>query len=162
MTTRIIETPYQHEMAVKFVAGLKPPFTLSTATGKHRTDGQNRLSHQWYKDAAGQQEGIRASDVRAYCKLTIGVPILREENDAYREAYDRRVRPLSYEEKIALMGEPFDLAVTRVMNTKQLNRYLDTMQRHYAEQGIILTTPEWADFMGSVNRPEKEDSQHDD
>lgn len=147
MTTRIIETPYQHEMAVKYVAGLKPPFTLSTASGKNRSDGQNRLSHQWYKDAAEQLEDTTPEEVRSYCKLTIGIPILRED-DAFRERYDRIVKPLTYEQKLELMG-PLDFAVTRLMNTKQFNRYLDTMQRHYAEQGIILTTPEWADFMAS-------------
>jgi hypothetical protein len=146
MSTRIVETEYQQEMAVKYVAGLKLPFTLSVTMGKHRSAAQNRLAFAWYKEAAEQLGDVTPSEVRAYCKLTIGVPI-RREDDAFREAYDRLVKPLSYEEKLALMVEPFDLAVTRHMTTKQLTRYLDDMQRHYAEQGIILTTPEWADFM---------------
>jgi len=146
MTTRVVTSEYERAMAGKWVSCLKPPFTMSVTMGKHRTADQNRLAFAWYKEAAEQLGDRTPNEVRAECKLTIGVPI-RREDDAFREAYDKLVKPLSYEEKLALMVEPFDLAVTRHMTTKELTRYLDTMQRYYAEQGVILTTPEWADFM---------------
>jgi hypothetical protein len=38
------------------------------------------------------------------------------------------------------MGAPFDFAVTSLMSVKQFTEYLDAMQRHFAEQGVILTS----------------------
>jgi hypothetical protein len=86
-------------------------------------------------------EGQTVEDLRAYCKLTIGVPILRAEDETFREKYDAVVRPLSYEKKIALMKEPLDFPVTRLMSTRQATAYLEGIHRHFSEQGLALTDP---------------------
>ena len=39
------------------------------------------------------------------------------------------------------MMEPFDFAVTRLMNKKQKTAYLDGVHRHFSEKGIVLTDP---------------------
>jgi hypothetical protein len=103
---------------------------------------QNRLQRLWINEIAEQLNDRTAEEIRAECKLTLGVPILRAENEAFCEAYDRHIRPLPYEQKLALMAEPFDFAVTRLMTTEQKTRYLDAMHRHYSAQGVILTDPE--------------------
>jgi hypothetical protein len=89
-----------------------------------------------------EQLGDRTpEEVRGYCKLTIGVPILRAENEAFRERYDAIVKPLPYEQKLALMMEPLDFPITRLMSTKQATAYLDGVHRHFSEKGIVLTDP---------------------
>jgi hypothetical protein len=139
---RTIQTGHDKAMAIKLLEGRPVPFTLTLTDGKHRSTAQNKLAHMWMAEIAQQKGDMTPSEVRAYCKLTIGVPLLRAENEAFREGYDRIVRPLSYEQKIDLMSEPLDLPVTRLMTTKQKTQYLDAIARHFGEQGIILTMPE--------------------
>lgn len=109
---------------------------------KKRTLEQNRLQRQWLNEISEQLGDRTPEEARGYCKLTIGVPILRAENEKFREHYDRVIRPMPYETKLALMMEPFDFPVTRLMTTSQHTKYLDGIQRHFAEQGVLLTSPE--------------------
>lgn len=144
MTTnnRIVETEHDRSMLIKFIEGRKLPFTNTLTDGKHRTNHQNRLQRQWMVEIATQLGDRTPEEVRGECKLTFGVPILRAENDAFRAGYDAIVKPLSYEAKIALMKEPFDFGVTRIMTTRQKTAYLDAVHRHFSEQGLILTNPD--------------------
>jgi hypothetical protein len=72
----------------------------------------------------------------------MGVPILRAENELFCERYDAIVRPLPYEQKLAIMMEPLDLPVTRLMTTEQKTRYLDHIHKHFTDLGLELTNPE--------------------
>lgn len=139
---RTIQNDYDRDMAAKLVANRPYPFTLSISDGKHRSTAQNRLQNMWFKEIAEQKGDITAAYARAYCKLTIGIPILREQNEAFRIRYDEIVKPLPYEQKIAFMSEPLNLPVTSLMNTKQFTEYLDGIIRHFGEQGIVLTMPD--------------------
>jgi hypothetical protein len=129
-------------MAARLIEARAVPFTLSLTDGKHRTTAQNKLQRLWMNEISQQRGDLTPEEARAYCKLTIGVPILRAENEAFRIRYDEVVKPLPYEQKIAIMAEPLDLPVTRLMTTKQKTDYLDGIVRHFAEQGIVLTMPE--------------------
>jgi hypothetical protein len=102
---------------------------------------QNKLQRLWLNEIAEQLGDQSAEEVRGYCKLTIGVPILRAENETFRERYDLIVKPLPYEQKLALMMEPLDFPITRLMTTKQATAYLDGVHRHFSEKGIVLTDP---------------------
>lgn len=139
---RTIQNDYDRDMAAKLVANRPYPFTLSITDGKHRSTAQNRLQNMWFKEIAEQKGDIKPSEARAYCKLTIGIPILRQQNEAFRLRYDEVVKPLSYEQKLAIMQEPLDFPVTSQMNTKQFTEYLDGIIRHFGEQGIVLTMPD--------------------
>ncbi|MEJ8308551.1 hypothetical protein [Agrobacterium larrymoorei] len=139
---RTIQDDYQRDMAAKLVANRPYPFTLSITDGKHRSTAQNRLQNMWFKEIAEQKGDIKPAEARAYCKLTIGIPILREQNEAFRARYDEVVKPLSYEQKLAIMQEPLNFPVTSQMNTKQFTEYLDGIIRHFGEQGIVLTMPD--------------------
>jgi hypothetical protein len=138
---RIIETEQARDMLVKFIQGRPMPFTATVTDGKHRTTHQNRLQRQWMVEIAAQLGDRTPEEVRGYCKLHFGIPILRE-NDAFRKDYDNLVRPLPYEAKLKLMMEPFDFGVTRIMSTRQKTEYLDAVHRHFSEQGLVLTNPE--------------------
>lgn len=102
-----------------------------------RLDAQNKLAFAWYKEASKQKEDMTPKDIRAYCKLHIGVEI-RQEDEEFREIYYRVVRPLTYEQKIEIMTEPINFPITRDMSVKQMSRYLDEMDMTFTKQGIIL------------------------
>jgi hypothetical protein len=151
-TDRIIETEYERKMLIKLIEGYKLPFTASLAVGKHRTTAQNRLQRKWMTEIADQGPGEKAEYWRGYCKLHFGVPILRGENEEFRQKYDAVVKPLTYAQKLAIMSEPLDMPVTRLMNSKQKTAYLDEIFRHFSEQGIILTVPEDPSLIGQPVR----------
>lgn len=109
---------------------------------KTRSAAQNRLQQKWHLEAAQELKDESAEDKRAYCKLHLGVPILRAENREFREQYDRVIRPMDYQTKLALMKVPFDFPVTRLMTVEQKTRYLDAVWNHYTSQGVRLTAPE--------------------
>ena len=109
---------------------------------KHnRSEMQNRTVFMWYREIAKAKGDETATDVRAYCKLHYGVPILREDNDDFREDYDQIVRPLSYENKLKIMVEPLDLPVTRIMTVDQMQRYMEDVQKYGYSFGVELTIP---------------------
>lgn len=143
MTQHIIENEFQLNMLIRRLEAKRKelPITVSIADGGKRTVNQNRLNRKWMMEIA-EQNGWSAEYARAYCKLTIGVPILRAENDDFRVKYDLIIRPLPYEQKLALMMEPLDFPVTRLMTTKQQSRYMDEVYRHFSDQGFILTIPD--------------------
>lgn len=141
MTQRFVETEHDRTMLLRFIEGQPLPLTVTLSKGGKRSLKQNRLSRLWLNEIAEQLGDRTPEDVRAYCKLTIGVPILRAENDAFRERYDAIVKPLPYEQKLALMMEPLDFPVSRLMSTKQATAYLDGIHRHFSEKGIVLTDP---------------------
>ena len=118
------------------------PYTVDIVKGKHRSVQQNRLQRLWLNEAAEQlDDGYTAEEHRGMCKLQFGVPILRAENTRFAEAYDRHIRPLPYEQKLAFMMEPLDFPVTRLMTTDQNHRYLEAMCEHFLKQGVVLTEP---------------------
>ncbi|MGN8023030.1 hypothetical protein ACTJJ7_20185 [Phyllobacterium sp. 22229] len=126
---------------MRYLEQQKFPFTVTVETGRKRTIEQNKLQRLWMKEVS-EQLGESAEYWRGYCKLTIGVPILRSENEEFQEKYDDVVKALPYEQKLAIMTEPLDLPVTRLMTTKQKTKYLDLVFRHFSEQGVALTLPE--------------------
>ena len=103
--------------------------TVTVKGGKGRSLDQNAISHAWYEQVARELREDDARGVKRYCKLHFGVPILRAEDDEFREAYDASIlRTLSYEQKLVAMDM---LPVTSRMTTDQLSRYMKDMQDHY-------------------------------
>lgn len=148
MTTRFVETESDRRLLLRFIEQQNLPCTVSIAKGGKRSLKQNRLQRLWLNEIAEQLGDLTPEDVRAYCKLTVGVPILRAENDTFRERYDAIIKPLPYEQKMALMMEPLDFPITRIMTTKQATAYLDGVHRHFSERGIVLTDP--GDLLGAA------------
>ena len=119
--------------------------TVDDAPSNKRSIEQNRLQRKWINELQ-QQGDMSAEDYRAYCKLHIGVPILRNASAEFRQRYDSVVRHLPYETKIELMKIPFDFPVTRLMNKKQKTEYLNAVYQHFTAQGFILERPDDAMF----------------
>jgi hypothetical protein len=142
MTTRIIRTDEDRKLLLRRIEKQKLPFTVQITKGANRSVEQNRLQRLWMTEIAEQFGDRTAEEVRGFCKLHIGVPILRAEDEAFRERYDAVVKPLPYQMKLMVMMEPLDLPVTRIMTSEQKHRYLDEIFRQFSEQGIVLTIPE--------------------
>lgn len=140
--TRTIHTPEQLAQLEALLRSRKLPITVTVESGKPRTINQNALQRLWCAEIAEQLGDRTAEEVRGECKLTMGVPIMRAENEAFRIAYDRVIRPLPYELKLAAMMDPLDFPITRLMNADQKTRYLDHLSRHWAQHGIQLTIPD--------------------
>jgi hypothetical protein len=139
--TRIIRSKMDLADLFKVLDKRKLPLTVNYANGKHRTVEQNRLQRMWCKEVAEQLGDRTAEEVRGECKLTMGVPILRSENEAFCAKYDELIRHLPYETKLAYMMMPLDFPVTRLMTTGQKTRYLDHMFHHFRQMGLELTEP---------------------
>jgi hypothetical protein len=103
---------------------------ISVKRGHDRSLDQNAISHAWYEQISKELREQTVLQVKAQCKLMYGVPIMRAEDDDFREAYDTRIKNgFSFEQKLILM-ESFP--VTSLMTKAQLSQYLTAMQTAYA------------------------------
>jgi len=140
--SRIVETEQARGMLLKYIENKKVPFVCTITDGVKRSTPQNKTMHMWFKEVADQLADRTASDVKCYAKLHFGVAILRESNEAFREQYDRIVKPLPYESKLSLMGEPIDFPVSRLMGVREAMEYMDKVYQHFTALGVILTNPD--------------------
>ena len=141
MPTKVLRQPEHVEALALLLGGSKMPITVTWAQGASRSHAQNRLAQRWFTDVSLQLGDQTHEDVRAMCKLQFGVPILRAENEAFRVSYDRTMKHLPYDEKMAAI-KAFDLPVTRLMTVKQMTAFMDAMCQHWTEHGVRLTDPE--------------------
>lgn len=139
MVQRIIKTKDDLALLAVYLDGRKLPMTVDVQDGRDRSSEQNRLSQKWYTEIA-EQTGEDREDVRARCKLEIGVPLLREASEQFRATYDRLIRPLDYADKLAMIRDT-DMPVTRLMKVTDMTRYMDAVFLRHAEFGIVLTVP---------------------
>jgi hypothetical protein len=139
MTQRVVKNPDDLALLKVYLDQRKRPFTVDVTDGRDRSTEQNNLAHKWYGEVS-DQSGEAREDVRARCKLEIGVPILRRDSEAFRKTYDRLIRPLDYADKMDLIRDT-DMPVTRLMNVTQMTEFMDEVFRRHAEFGIALTVP---------------------
>ena len=111
---------------------------VTVKEGKGRSVEQNAVLHGWFGQVARELREDDERGVKRFCKLHIGVPILRAEDEDFRAAYDRVIRPLAYEDKLIAMDI---LPVTSTMTTIQLDRCMTDIQELYAKRGVTLVYP---------------------
>lgn len=138
---RVINNKQDLEQWSKYLGNLELPVTVSVAKGARRSNKQNKTMRLWMNELNAQGDST-AEEYRAYCKLHFGVPILRDTHAGFQEQYDRIVKPLPYEYKLALMMEPIDVPITRLMTTIQEKQMLDQIYVHFTGQGFHLTDPD--------------------
>lgn len=123
---------YNELMLQSFIGDIRSEFKACGflramySTDKPRTLSQNSLIYSLYGRISREGGQESADEVRARCKLTIGVPILRSEDAEYCDTYDAVIKPLTYEQKIKAMAY---WPCTQLMNTDQLSRYHDEIVR---------------------------------
>lgn len=114
------------------------PAIFVEAPAKRSLD-QNALSFALYEQVAKQKTDESIQEIRRYCKLHHGVPILRRDDEKFRAMYDKAMKHhLDYEEKLAAMEF---LPVTSLMGKKQFSEYLDEVIRDYSQNGYCLVHP---------------------
>jgi hypothetical protein len=114
---------------------------LSVKEGKARSLDQNAISHAWYEQLAREMKEDDALGWKSYCKLHHGVPILRAEDEEFRNFYDSSIKGMAYEMKLAAMKY---LPVTSLMTKPQLSKYLEAVRDDFARRGVRLEFPEAA------------------
>lgn len=142
MTTLAIRTEHDRKRLID-AAGIRPlPFVAEMkAAASIRSEKQNKLQRKWLKESSEQGDNT-PEQYRAYCKLHFGVAIMKFESEQWAEAYDRIIKPLTYEQKLEMMAEPMDFPVTRCMSPKGKAQYLDEMYKYFTGLGFVLTEPE--------------------
>lgn len=100
---------------------------VTYGTDKPRSVPQNSLVYALYGQV-GREHGMSEMEAKRECKLRHGVPILRAEDEEFREGYDLVIKPLSYTQKLKAMDF---WPVTSRMNTDQLTRYASSVCREY-------------------------------
>lgn len=138
MAHRIVTS--EHELAAlgKLLGGLKLPITVEWRQGRDRSLAQNRLQFDWAREVAEQLGDRTADEVRCDWKLRHGVPIMREDSEAFRATYDEILKPLPFEQKVRMMQM---VSVTSLMSVPQMSRYLDAVQRECLQAGLGLADP---------------------
>lgn len=112
---------------------------INVKTGVDRSLPQNNITHAWYAQIARELREDSELGWKCYCKLHHGVPILRTEDEEFRESYDAVIRPLSYEKKlIAMKCWP----VTSIMSKEQLSKYAEAVQADFRAKGVMLEFPQ--------------------
>jgi hypothetical protein len=112
---------------------------LNVKSGKDRTMDQNRILHAWLGQLSRELPENDELGWKAFAKLHYGVPILRAEDEEFRGKYDAVVKPMSYEQKLAIMEF---WPVTSIMTIPQLSKFLEAMQAGLAQRGVRLMFPE--------------------
>lgn len=141
MPTLVIRDPQHIDALSKRLTGRKLPLTVTWVQGAGLSRQQQRLSFRWYQDVSRQLGDMTVEEVRADCKVSFGVPILRLENEAFRASWDVTFGALDHERQRKFV-EALQIPVTSLMTVKQMTDYLDAMQCHFAPMGLRLTDPE--------------------
>jgi hypothetical protein len=111
---------------------------VNVKEGKGRSVEQNAVMHGWFGQVARELREDDERGVKRFCKLHFGVPILRAEDEEFREAYDQVVKPLAYEDRLKAMDI---LPVTSRMTTLQLDKCMTDIQDHFLKRHVTLVYP---------------------
>jgi hypothetical protein len=132
-----IRTEHERETALADLRAVKLPARVEIHQGNDRSLEQNRLMWRWLT-IIGKHVGQTTEELHREAKLTIGVPILRRDSEAFCGTYDRCIKPLDYERKL----EAMDLIdVTSIMSVRQMTEFLDELGRKYRSAPIDV--PDW-------------------
>lgn len=106
---------------------------VTISTSKRSLDS-NSLSHVWYGEIA-KFSGLTEAQAKDYCKLTFGVPILRQYKKANNYFIAIGFDDFDYPRQLASMKY---LSVTSLFDVPQMNEYLTAIQNFYGSEGLQL------------------------
>ena len=117
---------------------------VSLRPGKDRTLDQNALWFAMYQRIAQMTQIGDVDDARRHCKLHLGVPIMRRDSVEFFNAWNRSFLHLTYEEKLAYMGDcalfgPDGFPVTRLFNRKQGIEYTNRIVDEFTAKGVVFS-----------------------
>lgn len=134
MSTFYLTSPKVRENAWHAIANA-PAGSVVKINPAKRSNAQNALLHAWYGQIADALPEDDAMGWKCYCKLHHGVPILRAEDEEFRETYDAAIKGLRYEQKLHVMRI---LPVTSLMNKDQLSKYAAQVKADFDSRNVIL------------------------
>lgn len=116
---------------------------VSLRPGKDRTLDQNALWFAMYQRIAQMTQIGDVEDARRYCKLHMGVPIMRKASEDFRHAWNVSFLLLTYETKLELMGPcalfgPDGFPVTRLFDRAQGIAYTDKIVAEFSAKGVVF------------------------
>jgi len=103
-----------------------------------RTTDQNSLSWALYRQISSQLDCSSVNDIRAECKLTVGVGLLRASDEGFNDFYAKGLKHLTYPQKLAAMTF---IPVSSLMGKKVFSEYISEVIRKYSQQGLSLIKP---------------------
>lgn len=116
---------------------------VSLRPGKDRTLDQNALWFAMYQRIAQMTQIGDVEDARRYCKLHLGVPIMRRASEDFRHAWNVSFLLLTYETKLELMGPcalfgPDGFPVTRLFDRAQGIAYTEKIAEEFTARGVVF------------------------
>lgn len=132
--------------AIQFMASMfreHKYLVLSWRTGRDRSLEQNGLWAGMYKRSAETTGQGTPDEVRAYCKLHFGVPIMCRDDEGFAAGWQRYFSLLPYEEQMHLMGPnplfgPHGFPVTRLFSTRQGAEFTEALLDHFEPKGVYF------------------------
>jgi hypothetical protein len=135
LSSETVKANFDNFIAQMRLSGKRPVVQL---VPEKRSLDQNAMFYALYQQIAEQKQDESIEDIRRHCKLHHGVPILRGEDQQFREFYDKSLKPLDYEFKLDSMKF---VPVTSLFSKDQGSRYIDEIIREYSQQGLCLVHP---------------------
>jgi hypothetical protein len=119
---------------------------VTWTTKKDRTLDQNALWASLYQRIAETLDSGTAQDIsarKAYCKLMLGLPIMRRDSERFDAGWNQLFRDKGYQYQIFIMGpNPLfgsdGFPITRLFDTKQGAEYTDAVVDHFSQQGVFF------------------------
>ena len=111
---------------------------------------QRALANIWYKEADNHY-GEDSGYTEAYCKYRWGLVLMSRDDPDQIMMISRMLEGRGWQDKVEIirtMPEWFPVMRAKGgLNAEDQALYLQSIQRHYAENGLILTTPREKDLM---------------
>jgi len=135
---------FQEHVARMRLAGQRPRVQF---VDEKRSQSQNDMSWALYRQIAAQVDDQSVREIRAEVKLEVGVPILRANDEDFRDFYDAGLKHLTYEQKLHCMEKDY-CPVTSLMGKKMFSDFIDDVIRRYSQRGLSLVSPAEAQSYG--------------
>lgn len=141
-----VNSPARLSEAIKRLTELyreKKYVVVSLRPGKDRTLDQNAMFFALYQRIAQMTQMGDVEDVRKWCKLHIGVPIMRKACEDFRHGWNVSFLYLTYEAKLEMMGSCAlfggdGFPVTRLFDRAQGAVYIEQIVAEFEPKGVVF------------------------
>jgi hypothetical protein len=117
---------------------------ISIIPGMDRSMDQNAMCFELYTHIADWFYGKDVDLARAECKLDIGLPILRRDDEHLNDLCGRTIDLLSREDQLAFIKT---MSVTSDMSRGQATEYISRVMDTFSERGLL-----WPDYLTKEKR----------
>jgi hypothetical protein len=112
---------------------------ITMVEGIKRSLDQNSMNFELYTHIGEQLYGKDLDHARAECKLDFGISILRRDDEAFNDMWQRTFLHTDREQQLAAMKY---VNVTSLMTRGQNAEFINQVLDHYAREGVG-----WPDYL---------------